>query len=126
MDLLDGSVSVANGDENASVAQRCNVVRRFIEVRRQCDPFDEIAGGLLPAVEFGDRWWTNVFAQMRAARAIFRGEVRSFNVYTGNHVLEGGLSWRAVAIARGQATIFSSDAVMIVGRKVVTPVASTL
>ncbi len=82
---------MADGYEDISVAQRCNVVWRFIEVWRQGDQFDEIAGGLLPAVELGDRWWANMFAGMSTARTGFWREVRAFNVGAGDHMLECGV-----------------------------------
>ena len=82
---------LADGYEDISVAQRCNEVRRSIEVWRQGDQFDEIAGGLLPAVELGDRWRANVFAGMSTARTSFRREVRAFNMGAGDQMLEWGI-----------------------------------
>ena len=82
---------MADGDDDASVAQRSDVFWRISEVGRQGDQFDEIPGGSLPAVEFGDRRRTNVFAGMGTARTSFRREVRAFNVGAGDHMLECGV-----------------------------------
>ena len=45
----------------------------------------------MPAVELGDGRWADVFAGMGSTRTVFRGEVRTFDVCSGNHVADGGV-----------------------------------
>jgi len=65
-----------------------------------------------------------MLAGMRAPRAVFRRDLRAFEMYIGDHVHRSGSASRAAAMIRRLRRIFSSEAVMKVGRNVVTPVAS--
>ena len=58
---------------------------------------------------------------MCAARAVLGGQVRALDMNAGDRPAGERIFRPACAITRSAATIFSSDAVMIVGQKAVTP-----
>jgi hypothetical protein len=86
VDLGGGGFRVADGDDHALAPQRLDVGGRSGPFRRQGHQAHEAAGGFLPAVELVKIGRPDPGRRVRAARSVFGGEVRSFDV----EALHGG------------------------------------